>query len=85
MYVVVVGDLRVVRSCDAEQHWREQCGLDLYPVLRLILPQKDRERTMYGLKEKALAKAYIKLIPLQMKDPDAIRLLHWKRPAEKEV
>jgi DNA ligase-4 len=40
---------------------------------------------MYGLKEKALAKAYIKLIPLQMKDPDAIRLLNWKRPAEKEV
>jgi DNA ligase 4 len=67
------------------QHWRDQCGYDLYPVLRLILPQKDRERTMYGLKEKTLAKAYIKLIPLGMKDTDAIRLLNWKKPTEKEV
>jgi DNA ligase-4 len=46
---------------------------------------KDRERTMYGLKEKALAKAYIKLIPLGLKDSDAIRLLNWKKPTEKEV
>jgi DNA ligase-4 len=67
------------------QRWREQCGKDLYPVLRLILPQKDRERTMYGLKEKMIAKAYIKLIPLGAKDPDAVRLLNWKRPTEKDV
>ncbi|KAI9457174.1 ATP dependent DNA ligase domain-containing protein [Boletus coccyginus] len=66
-------------------HWREQVGYDLYPVLRLILPQKDRERAVYGLKEKNLAKAYIKLIPLGMKDPDAVRLLNWKRPAGKHV
>lgn len=60
--------------------WREQVGNDLYPVLRLILPQKDRERTIYGLKERNLAKIYIKLIPLSMKDPDATRLLNWKKP-----
>ena len=40
---------------------------------------------MYGLKEKALAKIYIKLIPLGRQDPDAIRLLNWKKPTEKEV
>ena len=40
---------------------------------------------MYGLKEKNLAKAYIRLIPLGLKDPDALRLLQWKRPEEKEV
>lgn len=40
---------------------------------------------MYGLKEKNLAKTYIKLIPLGMKDPDAIRLLNWKRPSGKYV
>jgi DNA ligase 4 len=40
---------------------------------------------MYGLKEKNLAKTYIKLIPLGTKDPDAVRLLNWKRPTEKEV
>ncbi|KAJ7115869.1 DNA ligase 4 [Mycena epipterygia] len=63
-------------------HWRDEKGYDLYPVLRLILPQKDRERAVYGLKEKNLAKTYIKLIPLGMRDPDAIRLLNWKKPTE---
>ncbi|KZT27881.1 ATP-dependent DNA ligase [Neolentinus lepideus HHB14362 ss-1] len=65
-------------------HWRKEIGYDLYPVLRLILPQRDRERAVYGLKEKNLAKTYIKLIPLGMKDPDAIRLFNWKRPSEKD-
>jgi DNA ligase-4 len=50
-----------------------------------MLPHKDRERTMYGLKEKSIAKTYIKLIPLGNKDPDAIRLMNWKKPTEKEV
>ncbi|KAF9525150.1 DNA ligase 4 [Crepidotus variabilis] len=65
-------------------HWRKEKGHDLYPVLRLILPQKDRERAVYGLKEKNLAKTYIKLIPLGMRDPDAIRLLNWKKPTDRE-
>ncbi|KAF9499593.1 ATP-dependent DNA ligase [Pleurotus eryngii] len=65
-------------------HWREEKGFDLYPVLRLILPQKDKERAVYGLKEKNLAKTYIKLIPLGMRDPDAIRLLNWKRPSQRD-
>ncbi|KAJ7281646.1 DNA ligase IV [Mycena rebaudengoi] len=65
-------------------HWRDEKGHDLYPVLRLILPQKDRERAVYGLKEKNLAKTYIKLIPLGIRDPDAIRLLNWKKPTEND-
>ncbi|KAF8909386.1 DNA ligase 4 [Gymnopilus junonius] len=65
-------------------HWRQHKGYDLYPVLRLILPQKDRERAVYGLKEKNLAKTYIKMIPLGMRDPDAIRMLNWKKPTERE-
>ncbi|KAL4066025.1 ATP dependent DNA ligase domain-containing protein [Scleroderma citrinum] len=60
--------------------WREDVGRDMYPALRLILPQKDRERAVYGLKEKNIGKIYIKLIPLGMRDPDAIRLLNWKKP-----
>ncbi|KAG2150301.1 ATP dependent DNA ligase domain-containing protein [Suillus bovinus] len=64
-------------------HWREEIGHDLYPVLRLVLPQAYRERAVYGLKEKNLAKTYIKLIPLGIRDPDAIRLLNWKKPTEK--
>lgn len=38
---------------------------------------------MYGLKEKNLAKTYIKLIPLGVRDPDALRLVYWKKPDEK--
>ncbi|KAJ8521547.1 hypothetical protein ONZ45_g1752 [Pleurotus djamor] len=66
-------------------HWREEKGYDLYPVLRLILPQKDKERAVYGLKEKNIAKTYIKLIPLGPRDPDSIRLLNWKRPSERNA
>ncbi|KAI0034447.1 ATP dependent DNA ligase domain-containing protein [Vararia minispora EC-137] len=62
--------------------WREQVGPDLYPVIRLLLPHKDRERAVYGLKEKNLARLYIKLLALDKKDPDASRLLNWKRPSE---
>jgi hypothetical protein len=40
---------------------------------------------VYGLKEKNLARTYIKLIPLGMRDPDALRLLHWKKPVEKST
>ncbi|KAL1676611.1 DNA ligase IV-like protein [Schizophyllum commune] len=65
--------------------WREDNGPDLYPVLRLILPHRDRERNVYGLKEKALAKLYIKVIPLNKNDPDAMRLLYWKKPTEKHA
>lgn len=52
---------------------------------KLKWKQKDRERAVYGLKEKNLAKTYIKLIPLGMRDPDAIRLLNWKKPTDREV
>jgi DNA ligase 4 len=57
----------------------------LYPVLRLLLPQKDKERAIYGLKEKNIAKTYIKMIPLGPKDPDAIALLEWKKPSGPNV
>ena len=73
-----------VLSC-VFQHWRQEKGYDLYPVLRLILPQKDRERAVYGLKEKNLATIYIKLIPLRRDDADAIRMLNWKKPTERNV
>ena len=54
-------------------------------MLRLLLPQKDRERAIYGLKEKNIAKTYIKLIPLGPKDPDAVRLVDWRKPSGPNV
>jgi DNA ligase 4 len=47
--------------------------------------QKDRERNVYGLKEKNIAKTYITLMGLTKNDPDAIRLLNWKKPTERDV
>ncbi|KAG9310602.1 DNA ligase 4 [Chiua virens] len=62
------------------------CSLNISPQEEWFKDiQKDRGRAVYGLKEKNLAKAYIKLIPLGMKDPDASRLLNWKRPSGKFV
>ena len=40
---------------------------------------------MYGMKEKNIAKAYIKLIPLNRTDVDAVRLTNWKRPTDRGV
>jgi DNA ligase 4 len=41
--------------------WKANVGNDIYPAFRLILPEQDRERQMYGLKEKALGKLVIKV------------------------
>lgn len=57
-------------------------GDDFYPALRLILPDKDRDRPMYGLKERAIAKLLIKLLKIGPKSADASNLLNWKLPGQ---
>lgn len=42
--------------------WKANVGNDIYPAFRLILPEQDSERQMYGLKEKALGKLIIKVV-----------------------
>jgi DNA ligase-4 len=60
--------------------WRNDVGNDFYPALRLILPEKDRDRPMYGLKEKAMGKLIVKMLKISP-DSDAGRsLLDWKLP-----
>ncbi|PVG04723.1 putative DNA ligase [Serendipita vermifera] len=61
------------------QLWRQRVGPNFYPVLRLILPHKDRERAVYHSKEANIAKALIAVMGIE-KAPDAARLLNWKRP-----
>ncbi|KAF8325377.1 ATP dependent DNA ligase domain-containing protein, partial [Cantharellus anzutake] len=60
--------------------WRQQVGPDLYPVLRLLLPHKDRERATYGYKEVTLAKAFIQAFGMSEKSKDAQSLINWKKP-----
>ncbi|KAM3436896.1 hypothetical protein NHJ13734_004860 [Beauveria thailandica] len=62
--------------------WRKEVGPDFYPALRLILPDKDRDRGVYGLKENAIGKLLVKLIKIDKNSEDGYNLLHWKLPGQ---
>lgn len=62
--------------------WRKTVGNDIYPAMRLIIPEKDRDRAMYGLKEKAIAKVLIKLTKISKDSDDAKHMLNWKLPGQ---
>ncbi|KAH9867034.1 DNA ligase (ATP) [Plenodomus lingam] len=63
-------------------NWRKKVGNDFYPAMRLIIPEKDRDRAMYGLKEKAIAKVLIKLTRIGKDSDDAKQMLNWKLPGQ---
>ena len=65
--------------------WRKEVGNDTHPAFRLIIPEKDRERAMYGLKEKTIAKLLIKIMRLNKDAEDAYSLLNWKQPGHSSV
>lgn len=52
---------------------------DLFPLLRLLLPMVDHDRSTYGLKETALAKLYADMLALP--ETQKQRLMKWKDPA----
>ncbi|KAL9083581.1 MAG: hypothetical protein Q9159_005709 [Coniocarpon cinnabarinum] len=62
--------------------WRKDVGPDVFPFFRLILPDKDRERAMYGLKERAIAKLLVRIVKIDKNSPDALNLLNWKLPGQ---
>uniref|UniRef100_A0A8C2NZK1 DNA ligase n=1 Tax=Capra hircus TaxID=9925 RepID=A0A8C2NZK1_CAPHI len=51
-----------------------------YPAMRLILPQLERERMAYGIKEIMLAKLYVELLNLPRDGKDALKLLNYRTP-----
>lgn len=57
-------------------------GDDFYPALRLILPDKDRDRGVYGLKENTVGKLLVKLMKIDKNSEDGYNLLHWKLPGQ---
>nr|POF13694.1 dna ligase 4 [Quercus suber] len=63
--------------------WRKEVGDDIYPALRLIVPEKDRDRGMYGLKEMTLGKMLVKIMKINKDSEDGYNLLHWKLPGMK--
>ncbi|GJC80891.1 DNA ligase 4 [Colletotrichum liriopes] len=60
--------------------WRNDVGNDIYPAFRLIMPDKDRDRGNYGLKENAIGKLLVKLMKIDKNSDDGYNLLHWKLP-----
>ncbi|KAB8266860.1 DNA ligase 4 [Aspergillus minisclerotigenes] len=62
--------------------WRKEVGDDIYPAFRLILPDKDRDRAMYGMKEKAIGKLLIRIMKIDKNSEDALNLLNWKLPGQ---
>lgn len=62
--------------------WRNEVGNDFYPTMRLILPEKDRDRPMYGLKEKAIGKLLVKLMKISPDSEDGFSLTNWKLPGQ---
>ncbi|KAF0728901.1 hypothetical protein Ae201684_013470 [Aphanomyces euteiches] len=60
--------------------FRKTCGSSsLYPLLRLLCPHLDRERT-YKLKEKKIAMLYVEILGLSPTAADGKKLLHWTDP-----
>ncbi|KAL9103088.1 MAG: hypothetical protein Q9163_001828 [Psora crenata] len=62
--------------------WRKEVGNDIYPAFRLIVPEKDRERPMYGLKETTIAKLLIRVMKINKTSEDAQNLLNWRHPGQ---
>lgn len=50
--------------------------------MRLLLPQLDKERQTYGLKEKMLATYFIDLLSIAPNTEDAQRMLNWRLPTK---
>lgn len=62
--------------------WRKDVGDDIYPAFRLILPDKDRDRPMYGIKEKVIGKMLVKIMKINKESEDGYNLLNWKLPGQ---
>jgi DNA ligase-4 len=55
-------------------------GENMFPLFRLILPQLDRDRNTYGIKDKMMAKLYTECLGLSEQNKDAILLKNFKDP-----
>ncbi|RPA92763.1 ATP-dependent DNA ligase [Choiromyces venosus 120613-1] len=60
--------------------WRNEVGNDIYPALRLILCEKDRDRSVYHLKEKTIGRLLVKVMKINKDSDDGYALINWKQP-----
>jgi hypothetical protein len=50
-----------------------------FPLMRLLLPEADRDRPIYGIKEHVLARLLIDEMGLNVSGDAAQMLIHWKK------
>jgi DNA ligase-4 len=62
--------------------WKKEVGDDIFPAFRLIIPDKDRDRAMYGIKEKVIGKLLVKIMKIDKNSEDGFNLLNWKLPGQ---
>lgn len=65
--------------------WRAEVGNDIYPALRLILPNQDRDRPVYGLKEGVIGKLFIRVMKIDKNSDDGYALRDWKQPGQSKA
>ena len=58
---------------------------DYFPLMRMLLPQLDKERQTYGMKESNLGKFFVELLNIAPTSEDAVRLIHWKKPTGSSI
>ena len=61
---------------------RDLNGASIYPLLRLVIPTIDSERSKYGLKHASVASTYIAALNLDKASLPAQRLKNWKDPTK---
>lgn len=64
------------------QRWRNDVGPDIYPAFRLIMPDRDKDRPMYGLKEASLGKMLVSIMGIGKDSEDALAMTKWKLPGQ---
>lgn len=57
---------------------KEDPNFDIHSVIRLMVPQIDRARGAYGIKEASLAKLYIRILCLPKASSDTDRLTTYR-------
>lgn len=68
------------RKFHSALHKNSKTTDSFYPAMRLFVPQFERERLAYGIKENMLAKLYIDVLGLPKNGPEANKLLNYRAP-----
>lgn len=68
------------RKFHSALHKNSKTTDSFYPAMRLFVPQFERERLAYGIKESMLAKLYIDVLGLPKNGPEANKLLNYRAP-----